>query len=95
VTNRRTRDWLDADFDPAAVARSELAWWVARRTPGENSPAQVGELIAAEYAVLYGVPRDAVRSSAMIRAEAARAARRRGRTPGLGAHWPHAPRVVH
>ena len=65
------RDWLDADFDPAAVARGELAWWVARRTPGRNSPEQVGELIAAEYALLYGVPLDAVRSSAMIRAHAA------------------------
>ena len=65
------RDWLHADFDPAAVARSELAWWVARRTPGQNSPEQVGELMAAEYALLYQVPRDAVRTSALIRAEAA------------------------
>ena len=40
------RDWLDAGFDPPAVARAELAWWVARRIPGQNSVEQVGGLIA-------------------------------------------------
>jgi hypothetical protein len=65
------RDWLDAGFEPAAVARSELAWWVARRIPGQNSVAQVGGLIADEYALLYEVPREAVVTSATLRAEAA------------------------
>jgi hypothetical protein len=65
------RDWLDAGFDPAAVARSELAWWVARRIPGQNSAEQVGGLIADEYALLYEVPREAVVTSATLRAEAA------------------------
>ena len=36
------KDWTSARFDPAAVARAELAWWVARRVPGQNSPDQVG-----------------------------------------------------
>src|SRR5262245_17179527 len=31
------KSWLGAGFDPKAVARAELAWWVARRTPGQNS----------------------------------------------------------
>jgi hypothetical protein len=65
------REWLNAGFDPAAVARSELAWWVARRIPGQNSVEQVGGLIADEYALLYEVPRDAVLTSAMLRAEGA------------------------
>jgi hypothetical protein len=64
------KDWLGERYDPAAVARSELAWWVARRIPGQNSPAQIGGLIADEYALLYGMPREAMLKSATLRAEA-------------------------
>jgi hypothetical protein len=64
------RTWLDAGFDPRAVARAELAWWVARRTPGQNDPQQVGELMADEYALLYGAPRALVLEAATLRAEA-------------------------
>ena len=28
------RAWLHAGFDPTALARAELSWWVARRMPG-------------------------------------------------------------
>jgi hypothetical protein len=65
------RTWSHAGFDARAVARAELAWWVARRIPGENSPEQVGELMAEEYALLYETPRDLVARSALLRAEAA------------------------
>lgn len=65
------RDWLDAGFDPADVARAELAWWVARRTPGKNRPDQVGALMADEYALLYETSRSAVLRPALLRAEAA------------------------
>ena len=64
------RSWLRAGFDPSAVARAELAWWVARRTPGRNSPDQVGELIADEYGLLYEMPRDLFVAAADLRAEA-------------------------
>src|SRR6185503_9296911 len=63
--------WLNAGFDPRAVARAELAWWVARRMPGQNDPAQVGGLIADQYALLYEAPRAAVERAALLRAEAA------------------------
>jgi hypothetical protein len=63
--------WLRAGFDPAAVARAELAWWVARRIPGQKEPAQVGGLIADEYALLYEAPRSAVLRAALLRAQAA------------------------
>src|ERR1041385_6634299 len=33
------RDWNGGGFDPAQVARAELAWWVARRMPGQNDAA--------------------------------------------------------
>ena len=65
------RQWLQARFDSSAVARSELAWWVARRVPGQNSPAQIGGLIADEYALLYETPRESVLEAARLRAEAA------------------------
>ena len=67
----RARTWLGAGFDPASVARAELAWWVARRTPGRNSAAMVGDLIADEYALLYETSRDLVVLPAQLRAEAA------------------------
>jgi len=63
--------WLNAGFDPRAVARAELAWWVARRVSGQNDPAQVGALIADEYALLYEAPRAAVERAALLRAQAA------------------------
>ncbi len=64
------REWTGAHFDPQAVARAELAWWVARRVPGQNSPDQVGRLMAAEYALLYETNVDRVERAALLRAEA-------------------------
>ena len=66
------RDWVHGTFDPAAVARAELAWWVARRVPGRNSADQIGALIADEDALLYEVPRERVMPSALLRARAGR-----------------------
>jgi hypothetical protein len=66
------KDWTHADFDPAAVAKAELAWWVARRIPSQNSPEQVGGLIADENALLYGVPRNRVLAASILRARAGR-----------------------
>jgi hypothetical protein len=67
---RVARDWVGAGYDPGAVARAELAWWVARRIPGQNSPEQVGRLIADEYALLYETTPERVRRAAVLRAEA-------------------------
>ena len=64
------RDWMSARFDPAAVARAELAWWIARRVPGQNSAEQVGALIADENALLYDVQRDRVLEASTLRARA-------------------------
>jgi hypothetical protein len=64
------RDWLHAGFDPVAVSKAELAWWVARRVPGQNSAEQVGALIADENALLYEVPRDRVLEASTVRARA-------------------------
>src|SRR5262245_26811866 len=66
------KEWTHSSFDHAAVARAELAWWVARRIPGQNSPEQVGQLIAEENALLYAVPRDRVLTASTLRARAGR-----------------------
>jgi hypothetical protein len=65
------RSWTGAGFDPRVVANAELAWWVARRIPGEKSPEQVGALIADEYAALYETSRTRVETPALLRAQAA------------------------
>jgi hypothetical protein len=67
----KARSWTEAAFDPRAVARAELAWWVARRTPGGNSPEQIGALMAQEYALLYETTPDNVADAAFLRARAA------------------------
>src|SRR5262245_51954416 len=64
------RDWTRESFDPAAVAKAELAWWVARRIPGQDSPEHVGGLIADENALLYHVPRERVLEASVLRARA-------------------------
>lgn len=66
------KSWLDAGFDPRAVAQAELAWWVARRMPGQNSAEQVGRLIAQEYALLYESSTERVAPAALLRATAAK-----------------------
>ena len=66
------RDWLGAGFNPAAVARAELAWWVARRVRGQDDPANVGALIAVENALLYEVPVENVLAASILRARAGR-----------------------
>jgi len=66
----RAQSWTDASFDASAVARAELAWWVARRIPGQNSPEQIGALIAGEYALLYETTPAVVQSAALLRAQA-------------------------
>jgi len=67
----KARAWTEASFDPRAVARAELAWWVARRVSGQNSPEQVGRLIADEYALLYETSPENVGAAALLRAKAA------------------------
>jgi hypothetical protein len=64
------RDWTGAAYDPAAVARAELAWWVARRVPGQDSPEQVGALIADLNALLHALPRERVLEASVLRARA-------------------------
>ena len=65
------KSWTGAGFDPAAVAHAELAWWTARRVPGQNTPEQVGRLMADEYALMYETTHENVADAALLRAQAA------------------------
>jgi hypothetical protein len=66
------RAWSGASYDPARLARAELDWWVARRTPGRSGAETVGGLIADEYALVYGIPRSRVEEAGVLRAQAGR-----------------------
>lgn len=61
-----------ASFDPEPCARAELAWWVARRTTGENSAEQVGGKITELYALLYGGRNPQIERAGLLRAQAAK-----------------------
>lgn len=87
------KDWLHAGFDPAAVARAELAWWIARRVPGENSAEHVG----AHGARLRPAVRDPGDSHDACRdasGQSRQAARPSGTGPGLVDNPRHAAPVL-
>ena len=88
---RPDRAWMDADFEPHAVSRAELAWWVARRVPGEESPEHVGRLIAEENALIFGIPPETVLDASVLRARAGRL-RDEG---GDHADWDTVSRLLH
>jgi hypothetical protein len=67
---RIARDWSKLSYDPSAIAKAELAWWIARRIPGKDSPEQVGGLIADLNAQFYGVARERVLDASVLRARA-------------------------
>jgi hypothetical protein len=75
------KDWTGATYDPSAVARAELAWWIARRDPAARSPENVGRLIAVLYAQMYAVPVERVATAGRLRAEAAALRDRDARQP--------------
>ena len=79
------RDWMGATFDPAAVARAQLNWWVTRRMLNLNSVDQIASLIADEYRLRYNVPESLVMDAALRRAEAADMAEAGGGDPNWSA----------
>jgi hypothetical protein len=66
------KSWLGAGFDAREVARAELAWWIARRMPGQNSAEHVGQLMAVEYGLLYETAAERLAPAALLRATAAK-----------------------
>jgi hypothetical protein len=74
----------DTDFLPSDAAHAELAWWIARRVPGEDDAHNVGRLIAEEYALLYGAPVERVMQAGLLRAQAGALRDSQARRPDWG-----------
>jgi hypothetical protein len=81
---------LKLPFDPREAAQAELAWWVARRIPGQDNPQQVGKRIARLYAILYGRERPEFLEAGVLRAEAAQLRDRRG----MNCDWTEVERLL-
>lgn len=81
---------VGGQWDPRAAARAELAWWVARRTPGHDSVKEVGQDITRLYAILYGRTNPDIEQAGRLRAEAA-ALRDSG---GINADWPRVQNLL-
>ena len=81
---QRIKEATGLSFDPDEAAKAELAWWVKRRTKGNDSPEQVGAGIGQLYAILYGEPKEEFQKAGLLRA---RAAHLRDQA-GADADWP-------
>ncbi len=67
----RIKEATSIMFDPKEAARAELDWWVARRTPGIDSPEEVGHRISLLYTVLFGESSPEFERAGLLRAQAA------------------------
>jgi hypothetical protein len=91
---------LPEDVDVEAVARYELRWWVIRREIGVPSGEAAGDVIADQYAVLYGLPRERVAEAARLRGMAAEVRDRgaaedpEGSTGPGRAYWPKVAKLL-
>jgi hypothetical protein len=63
------KHWRNASFDPVAVARAQLTWWVTARMPNANSVDQLTPLIAADYGQRYGIGEGRASDAARRRAQ--------------------------
>ncbi len=79
----KVHELAGGNWSPEEMAQAELDWWVARRTPGEDSPENVGRLIGVLYSKLYGASNVHTEKAGLLRAQAA-ALRDAG---GLDADW--------
>ncbi len=88
--------WTSASFDPKAVARAELSWWVARRDPASGTGAEKNRIVSERmtdlYALLYDRPPGRVTEAARLRVEAADL---RDRGAGADVDWKGVSFLLH
>ena len=77
--------WTHASFEPAAVGRAQLTWWVTKQLPNLNSLDQVAPLVGNEFELRYGLPAGATSGAAAKRAEAVLLFDNGGRDPNVAA----------
>jgi hypothetical protein len=87
---RIEKEWLSASYDPAAVAKAELSWWIAQRLPTENNVDALTRLIAIDYALRYTMSPGQVTEAARNRAQALLLVQ----TGGVDPDWPGITRVL-
>ena len=91
----RIRDWTGHELRPrGGRARGAGVVGGAPDSEGENTPENVGRLIAAENAQIFSVPPGRVLHGLHAARPRGPAARRRRRTRGLGHRLAPAPRIV-
>lgn len=64
------KEWKQASFDPAVVARTQLNWMVTARMPDLNDTNDIAAQMAEEYALRYGMRSDQMFTAAASRAQA-------------------------
>jgi hypothetical protein len=64
------RDWRQASFKPAEVARAQLNWWVTLKSPTLNARPDVPRIIARDFGLRYGLDPSVFEEAAGYRAEA-------------------------
>ena len=64
------KKYTGLDFDPEQVAKADLKWWVARRTPPRKSPEIIGRDIAHLYELIYGYKDQGFTDAGLLRARA-------------------------
>jgi hypothetical protein len=64
------KEYKDATFDPQAVARAELNWWITNKNPNLGSTDDVAALMAEDYALRYNARMGSFLAAARYRAEA-------------------------
>jgi len=84
------RDWHQARFDPALVARAQLTWWATGKLANLNNLDNVGPLAAQDLALRYQVSTERMMTAAMLLAQATELRD----TPTVDPNWRDITRVL-
>ncbi|MCK4981323.1 MAG: hypothetical protein KAS17_00295, partial [Victivallaceae bacterium] len=66
----RIKQYTNLDFNPEKVAKADLKWWIARRTPARKNPEIIGLAIAHLYELIYGYRHQGFTRAGLLRAKA-------------------------
>jgi hypothetical protein len=88
------RDVVGGIWSPEEAAKAELEWWVNRRTPGKNSPENVGKSIAKLYSILYGKTNPHIEKAGLLRAQAAALRDRLGLSRKNSKEWDEVEKLL-
>jgi hypothetical protein len=64
------KKYTTLNFDPEKVAKADLKWWIARRTPERKKPEVIGQYITHLYELIYGYSHQGFTEAGLRRAQA-------------------------